>query len=106
MIHGRFDLTSCDRVMLYPGMFTFARSELHETCIVQKHWNHATNYVETKCVRRIVSEIHLVCRPKIVAISCSSTGVLLCTWNIIYSIATGLAPKARTTSKPFLYTTS
>ena len=43
---------------------------------------------------------------KIVAISCSSTGVLLCTWDIIFSVATGLASKARTTSKPFLYTTS
>ena len=80
---------------------------LHETCTVQKHWNHTTKYVETQCVRRIVSEIHLlVCRLKIAAISCSSTCVLLCTWDIIYSVATGLAPKARTTSKPFLYTTS
>ena len=93
MIHGQFDLTW---LHFYHGMFHFAcmKHVLFKSTGITLQKN-----VETKCVRRIVSEIHLlVCSLNIAAISCSSTGVLLCTWDIIYSVATGLAPKSRTTS--------
>ena len=64
-MYGRFDRASRNRGAVFLSTFLFAPPELHETGIVLKHWNRATEYVKTGYVHDLVSEIYaLVCRLK------------------------------------------
>ena len=58
VIYGWFNRTLCKRGAVFGGMFLFGPSELHETGSIQKHWNRATIYAETKRVLKHLSEIH------------------------------------------------
>ena len=65
-MYGWFDRASRNRGVVFLSTLLFAPSELHESGTILKHWTRTTEYVLTKCVHKLVPEIHaLFCRLKI-----------------------------------------
>ena len=78
VVYERFDRTACDRGAAFLSTFLLAPPELYETGTIQKHWNRATKYAETKRVHEVGAEVQpLECGLKIAVTACNASMLVL-----------------------------